>query len=153
MRRAISAGRLHRRQKKTTDQPQQQAFVKSERSASDQQAARLGVACHDVCGRVFAAVGRGSAPPAAFSSAMDVRVAGVLCALPALVANGLFAHPKACLDIPKGHYSQECLLLLLSFLALARVPSSECIRYLPLGEWGLFWVWIVFPRSKRPDAK
>ena len=118
---------------------ERQVTAKSERSVKDQEAAsELGVACHDVCGRIFAALGKGEAAQPVFSSAMDVRGAGVLCALPALIANGLFAHSQACLHQPGGYYSQDSLLLLYSFLALARVPSLERMRYLPPGEWGLF---------------
>lgn len=73
-----------------------------------------------------------------FSSAIDVGGAGVLCALPALIANGLFAHSRGCLEQPRGYYSQDSLLLLYSFLALARVPCLEQMRYLPPGEWGSF---------------
>ena len=96
------------------------------------------MACHDVCGRILVALGKGGPAQPAFSSANDVAGAGVLCALPALIANGLFAHSEACLLQPKGYYSQDVLLLLFSFLTLARVPSLEKIRYLPPGEWGSF---------------
>ena len=106
---------------------------------NDRQAAEaLGVACHDVCGRIFVALGKGGPAQPEFSSAIDVRGAGVLCALPALIANGLFAHSSTCLKEPGGYYSQDSLLLLFSFLALARVPSLERMRYLSPGEWGSF---------------
>ena len=91
-----------------------------------------------MCGRIFVAIGKGEAAQPCFSSAIDVRGAGVLCALPALIANGLFAHSQTCLQQPGGYYSQDSLLLLYSFLALARVPSLERMRYLSPGEWGLF---------------
>ena len=96
------------------------------------------MACHDVCGRIFVALGKAGSAQPTFTSAVDVSGAGVLCALPALIANGLFAHAGSCLNQPKGYYSQESLLLLFSFLALARVPSLERMRYLPPGEWGAF---------------
>lgn len=96
------------------------------------------MACHDVCGRIFVALGKGGPAQPEFTSAIDVSGAGVLCALPALIANGLFAHAGSCLQEPTGYYSQDSLLLLFSFLALARVPSLERMRYLPPGEWGSF---------------
>lgn len=96
------------------------------------------MACHDVCGRILVAIGKGGPAQPEFTSAVDVSGAGVLCALPALIANGLFAHAGSCLHHPKGYYSQDSLLLLFSFLALARVPSLERMRYLPPGEWGSF---------------
>lgn len=113
----------------------------------------LGVACHDVTGRIFAATGKSGATQPQFSSAIDVRGAGVLCALPALIANGLFAHSQACLQPPGGYYSQDSLLLLFSFLALARVPCLERIRYLPPGEWGLFLGLDRIPEVKTARSK
>lgn len=96
----------------------------------------MGVACHDVFGRVAASMGRGDYAQPKFSTAEAVPGAGVLCALPALMANGLLAHSESCLEQPKGYYSLRTLLLLFAFLALARVTSLERMRYLPPGEWG-----------------
>jgi hypothetical protein len=76
----------------------------------------------------------------AFASAVDVPGAGVLCALPALVLNGLLhdeqKQTERRLVQPDGYYPLSALLLLFSFLALARVRSLERVRYLPAGEWG-----------------
>ncbi len=71
-----------------------------------------------------------------FTSAADIPGAGVLCAIPALVANGLFHGADRRFALPPGYYPLPALLLLFSFLALARVKSLERVRYLPPGEWG-----------------
>ncbi len=76
----------------------------------------------------------GAAGPAqpVFTSAADVPGAGVLCAIPALVANGLFHGADQRFTLPPGYYPLPALLLLFAFLALARVKTLERIRYLPL---------------------
>lgn len=80
----------------------------------------------------------GGAGPAwlSFASAADVPGAGVLCAIPALVANGLFHGADSRFALPPGYYPLSALMLLFAFLALARVKSLERVRYLPPGEWG-----------------
>jgi hypothetical protein len=112
-------------------------MTQGDRSAVDQSAAEvLGVACHDVVGRILVAVGEGGPAEQVFASAADIPGAGVLCAIPALVANGLFQGIGSRLAQPPGYYPLPALLLLFAFLALARVKSLERVRYLPPGEWG-----------------
>lgn len=107
------------------------------RSAADQSAAAvLGTACHDVPGRMLAAAGVAGPAQPVFASAADVPGAGVLCAIPALVANGLFHGADRRFTLPPGYYPLPSLLLLFALLALARVKSLERVRYLPPGEWG-----------------
>ncbi len=103
----------------------------------DHEAAQeLGVACHDVMGRVLVALGQGGPAASEFSTACDVRGAGVLCALSALLANGLLHKVEEHLPPSQGYYEVHLLLLLFAFLALARVKSLEQVRYLEPGEWG-----------------
>jgi len=71
-----------------------------------------------------------------FSPAQDVPGAGVLCALPALLANGLLRFIDKRFVQPPGYYPLPSLIMLFAFLALARVKSLERIRYMPPGEWG-----------------
>jgi len=71
-----------------------------------------------------------------FEPAADVPAAGVLCALPALLACGLLRHSAAQLQLPRGYYSLPSLLILLAFMALARLRSVERLRYCAPGEWG-----------------
>jgi hypothetical protein len=58
-----------------------------------------------------------------------VCVAGV-------VAVGLLDGVERHLQLPKGYYGLDSLLLLLAFMALARLSSIEALRYCAPGEWG-----------------
>ena len=71
-----------------------------------------------------------------FSPALDVPNGGLLCALPALLAVGLLEGVQEHLALPKGYYGLDSLLLLLAFMALARLESIEALRYQAPGEWG-----------------
>jgi hypothetical protein len=130
---AIRAGRLHRRDNSPC---QTQALTcKSERSALDH-AAPMGMGASDVEGRLAASIGELDAVAPDFSPALDVPNGGLLCALPALLAVGLLDHLEGHLDLPKGYYGLDSLLLLLGFMALARLPFIESLRYSAPGEWG-----------------
>jgi prepilin-type processing-associated H-X9-DG protein len=85
---------------------------------------------------MLAATGAGGPAQPVFASAADVPGAGVLCAIPALVANGLFHGADRRFALPSSYYPLPALLLLFAFLALARVKSLERIRYQQPGEWG-----------------
>jgi hypothetical protein len=108
---------------------------KSERSLADQ-TAPMGVGATDVIGRVAASVGEFDAVAPTFTPALDVPNGGLLCALPALLAVGLLAGVERYLQLPKGYYGLDSLLLLLAFMALARLDSIESLRYSAPGEWG-----------------
>ena len=86
--------------------------------------------------RVMAAMGQLDGAPIEFEVADDVPQGGVLCALPALLVYGLLRHTRDTFQLPAGYYPLETSFLALAFLALARVPSLEALRYEPPGEWG-----------------
>jgi hypothetical protein len=90
----------------------------------------------DVLGRIAASIFRCEAFAPAFSCCHDVPNAGVLLALPALIAVGLLAHTERHFQLPKGFYRLDTILLLLAFMALARLKTVEDLRYCPPGEWG-----------------
>ena len=71
-----------------------------------------------------------------FRTVQDVPNAGVLLALPALLAVGLLHQAHKYFRLPKGYYGLDSLLLLLAFMALARLESIESLRYSAPGEWG-----------------
>jgi len=96
----------------------------------------MGMAAADIEGRLAASVGELDAVKPDFSPALDVPNAGVLCALPALLAVGLLADVERHLQLPKGYYGLDSLLMLLAFMALARLKSIESLRYDAPGEWG-----------------
>jgi len=96
----------------------------------------MGVGASDVEGRLAASVGELEAVAPEFTPALDVPNGGLLCALPALLAVGLLEHLEGHLELPKGYYGLDSLLLLLAFMALARLPFIESLRYSAPGEWG-----------------
>ncbi len=97
----------------------------------------MGMGASNVEARLAASVGElenGVAPD--FQPALDVPNAGVLCALPSLLAVGLLKTTGRYFELPKGYYGLESLFLLLAFIALARLKSIESLRYCAPGEWG-----------------
>lgn len=100
------------------------------------QAAALGVATTRLEERLLASLGKLSAASIRFEPASDLPQGGVLCALPALLALGLLRHSAEHFALPPGYYPLETVFLAVAFLALARVPSLEALRYEPPGEWG-----------------
>jgi len=109
--------------------------TKSQRSAQDAQAP-LGVATTRVQERVLASLGALGSAAIRIERADDVAQAGVLCALPALLGMGLLRHSRTHFTLPQGYYPLESIFLAMAFLALARVPSLEGLRYQAPGEWG-----------------
>jgi len=94
------------------------------------------VGASNVAQRLLASLGKAGPVAPHFEPAADVPAAGVLCALPALLACGLLRHNAAPLQLPRGYYSLPSLLILLAFMALARLRSVERLRYCAPGEWG-----------------
>jgi len=83
-----------------------------------------------------------------FESAVDVPNVGALCALPALVANGLFHGVEDRFEQPKGYYPLTSMFLTFAVLAISRVKSLEQLRYLAPGEWGR-----LFGLDRIPEVK
>lgn len=131
---AVHAGRLHRPVKKS---PASEAGLSthSARSATDAHAP-MGVGATDTAGRVAASL-HGAGPVAAtFAPCADVPRAGVLLAVPALLACGLLTRTEKHFVLPPGYYGVAQIFLLVAFLALARIKSLEGLRYCAPGEWG-----------------
>jgi hypothetical protein len=96
----------------------------------------MGMGASRVEARVAASFGVLEAVAPDFQPALDVPNGGVLFALPALLAMGLLQATARYFTLPKGYYGLDSVLLLLAFLALARLPSLESLRYCAPGEWG-----------------
>jgi len=113
------------------------ASDKSSRSEADAAAgAEMGVACTRPCERVLAAIGMlpGGAPMK-FQPCRDVSYGGVLCALPALAANGLFDHLET-LPVLSGYYMTLHVILVLAYMALCRIKMVEQLAFESPGELG-----------------
>lgn len=96
----------------------------------------MGMGATDTLGRMMASVGKLGAAPTQFEAAQDVPNAGVLLAIPALLANGLLSHTDKFFSLPAGYYSIYSVFLLLGLMALCRIKQPEQLRYCPPGEWG-----------------
>jgi hypothetical protein len=135
LRKAINDGRLSERS--ATHGPPMEGTNKSSRNAVDAAAANgLGTACTRVWDRVGAAVGLLGTAETRFEACVDVPNGGVLCALPALLENGLLEGAERMLGKINGYYSVFQLLLVLAFMALCRIKSVERLRGNPPGEFG-----------------
>ena len=107
----------------------------SERSLSDSQA-EMGYGTTRPLERVMASCGLLTSAELEFVAADDVPNGGVLCALPALLSEGLLRHTRSFYRLPAGFYPLESIFLALALLALVRCRSLEQSRYLSPGEWG-----------------
>ncbi len=93
--------------------------------------------CTRVVERVLSSVGKLGEAASIFKESLDVSNAGVLWSLPALLSNGLLVHTKDKFSLPQGYYGVIHIFLLLAYMALSRVKTTEQIRYKSAGEWGL----------------
>jgi transposase len=131
LRKAINQGRL--------SEPYQNAKThcsdKSQRSVDDASAS-MGTACTRPDERVLASFGMLDGASTRFEPCRDVSFGGVLCALPALVANGLFRHVDDCFKPLNGYYTTLQILILLAYMALCRIKAVEQLQYRAPGELG-----------------
>jgi hypothetical protein len=97
----------------------------------------MGVACTRPLERVLASLGQlPEGASSQFESCRDVSYGGVLCALPALIANGLFRHSQTTFPTLTGYYTTLHVILLLAYMALCRIRAVEQLQYESPGELG-----------------
>ena len=135
LRKAINQGRLHEPPPATHTARDDAASNKSERSATDA-GAEMGVACTRPEERTLAAMGMLQGAPTRFEKCRDVSFGGVLCALPALIANGLFEHLQKSFPSLGGYYTTLQVITLLAYMALCRIKTVEQLQYEAPGELG-----------------
>ncbi len=87
-------------------------------------------------GRIAASLGQSGPAKPNFEPATDILNAGVLMAIPALIATGLFKYISKHFSMKEGYYDIHTIFLLLAFMALSRIQSIEKLRYETPGEWG-----------------
>jgi len=135
LRKAVAAGRVCR--DPHARHPPPEADTKSERSRKDAEAAEgMGTACTRADERIAAAMGMAGHANARFEACDDVAFGGLLTGLPALCANGLLSGLHRLPSLPAGYYSAVHILVLLGFMALARIRRPEGLRHVPPGELG-----------------
>jgi hypothetical protein len=132
LRKAIRHGRLHL---PLTRAEQHQPSDKSARTVADA-VAEMGTACTRPVERVLASVGLLDGASTQFEACHDVNFGGVLCALPALIQNGLLRHVDTCFKCLKGYYTTVQVLILLAYMALVRIKTVERLQYESPGELG-----------------
>jgi hypothetical protein len=97
----------------------------------------MGTACTRVAERVLASLGQlDGGALVRFEPCRDVSYGGVLCAIPSLLSNGLLDKPGGLLAPLRGYYTMAHVLLLLSFMALARLRAVEQLARSAPGEFG-----------------
>ncbi|MHC4270570.1 MAG: putative transposase [Planctomycetota bacterium] len=133
IRKAIQAGRLHK--KNENDEKSLKHQTRSERNVLDNQAG-MGIGCTRQPERIQAALGELKEVTPEFVPNIDVKSAGVLLALPSLLANGLLNYSEQFFSLPKGYYGLQSVLIILAFVALLRIKSLEGVRYCDPGELG-----------------
>ncbi len=131
LRKAINDGRLKE------SKIQRKLTTKSSRTTVDTKASDgLGTACTRVEDRIEASVGEGAGAIMRFEPCLDVPKGGVLCALPALLSNGLLHGAEFLLGEVLGYYRTLHVLLLLAFMSLCRIKTVEQLRGHSPGEFG-----------------
>jgi hypothetical protein len=138
IRKAIQAGRLQRNNDQDIKVEKSEAEApktKSQRNIFDSQA-NMGIGCTRENERILAALGELTEAVPVFTSNIDVKSAGVLLALPALLENGLLQHSDKIFSLPKGYYGMQSIFIMLGFAVLLRIQSIDGIQYCDAGEMG-----------------
>ena len=136
LRKAVLQGRVGRPFRIEGGKTEATVSDKSTRSFEDA-GAEMGNGCTRPVDRVAAAFGLlpGGAEEQ-FEPCHDVSLGGVICALPALVANGLLSHMDKCFKTLGGYYTSTQVLLLVAYMALCRIKTVEQLQYYTPGELG-----------------
>ena len=135
LRRAVWDGRLKR--KDDGEDEGGAGSDKSQRSVEDAVAGEgMGTGCTRAGERMLAALGALDGAAVRFEHARQVPFGGALCALGALLANGLLGPARECLGKIRGYYTANHILLLLAFMGLCRIKTTEKLRGKAPGELG-----------------
>ena len=135
LRYAARQGQLHR--PASSAPPRRVGSSPAQRSAEDARA-EGGVAVKRVEERALAAVGELPEAPVVFAPAESVPGAGVLLALPGLLAQGLLEVTGQVYGQMKyGFFGLQSVLLTLAFMALLRIKTPEQLKGHAPGELGL----------------
>lgn len=75
--------------------------------------------------------------PLNFGTSQSVPHTGVLLLLPFLIETGLLSYRTYYMELKKGYYYINFIILLLSFMYLCRIKNPEQLKHLSPGEFGL----------------
>lgn len=115
------------------DSPTEIINNKSDRNIEDSYTT-MGKACSNTLERVLA-FKTGAHCPVRFSTQVDLQNAGILLALPSLLANGLLTN-TGYFEKESAYYSLESIFLSLSFLSLLRIKTLAQSVNVSCGELG-----------------
>ena len=136
LRRAVWDGRL-RETKNPGSTPCAAGTDKTHRNIEDALAGEgLGTGCTRSGERMLASLGLIEEATTRFEHARHVPFGGVICALGALLENGLLDSVSDQLGKIKGYYGVSHILLLLAFMSLCRIKTTEQLRGKAPGEFG-----------------
>jgi hypothetical protein len=97
--------------------------------------------------RLLAAMGLLHDALPVFAPTQNLPRAGVLLAIPALVASGLLSMAeKICGSRGPAFYGLRTTLVAYVLLALLRIPRRKCSRNIRRENWAVSWVWIACPK-------
>jgi len=86
--------------------------------------------------RAIAAAGLVQEAIPQFPHQQSVDRAGVLFALPALIAQGLLKYKQVYQELSNGYYGLQSIILTLAFMALCRIRNPEQLKQQKVGELG-----------------
>ena len=114
-----------------------QGTTKSERSIIDSRA-EMGMGAINITGRIASSLGELGPVEPKFEKAFDLPNGGVLVALPALIACGLFHNISNYFSSvnENSYYGMNSVFITIAFMALARIQTIEQLRYCSPGDWG-----------------
>ena len=148
IRRALGKGQLRRPEPRSTGAPKEEASGPGERNERDR-TSEGGVAVQRHEERMLARIGALPEAVPLFEAAGSVAKAGVLVALPALVAQGLYEVGQQVYGgLKNGYYGLNAVLSTLVFMALLRIKSVEQLPSHAPGEFGL-----VLGLDRSPEVK
>lgn len=139
LRKAINQARISERTRANDCVASANDCVASDKSSRSHEDAscQMGMGCTRALERVSAAIGLvPQGAPTRFEHCRDVSFGGVMCALPALIASGLFTHVDKCFNTLNGYYTSLQVLLVVAYMALCRIKTVEQLQYHSPGELG-----------------
>jgi hypothetical protein len=96
----------------------------------------MGMATTNVFERTLASQGLLVGVQPHFQHHEAVENGGVLCAVPALIAQGLFTHSQVYAPFDSGYYGQSSIVFTLAIMALCRISNPEQLKKHRSGEMG-----------------
>lgn len=149
IRKALREGHLHRRTDQRERAGKAEALSGPAERAQEDEALPGGIAVKRHTDRAYARIGVLVEAAPQFEPASSVAKAGVLLALPVLMAQGLFSVGRAVFGrLRNGYFGLDTVLATLAFMALLRLRCAEQLSAHAPGEFGR-----VLGLDRAPETK